>query len=481
MLDVLLTVQSKTLEVLGAFESIEELPPSGSSRRYFRIRNAEKSVIAAWNSDLNENSAFIYFSRYFSGRGLSVPEIIADFPSLGLYFISDLGDTTLYNLLDPLVDNGKQREKALKVFYPQALEKLLKFQTSITFEKKYCYPHARFDKRSMMWDLNYFKYFFLKLNYIPFNENALENDFEAFTTFLGNVSSDFFMYRDFQSRNIMVEGETLSFIDYQGGRLGPLQYDVASLLYDAKAGLSTGEREKLLDVYCSLLEERQIMSAEEFRAAFYHTVAIRIMQAMGTYGYRGYYERKHHFLQSVPPAVENLKSLLPFICDSRWPELSSIWNYIAQTLSPSKQFEDQNQSKLKIDISSISLKKHYPEINSEHGGGFVFDCRFLPNPGRIEKYKDLNGMDLPVARYLKQQKEVELFLTDVFSILRRAVKQYLERGFSHLSVSFGCTGGQHRSVYCAEAVKKMLVTEFDKRLDISIAHIELTSLEKNKF
>lgn len=476
MSDIISLIRDKALSLFASEPLIEELPPSGSSRRYFRINSEGRNIIAAWNNDLRENAAFVYFSRFFFKRGLNVPEIIADFPSEGIYFITDLGNTTLYNLLDDKNEIGK-RQHAIEKFYPTALRGLLEFQLSLNFNVDYCYPHMCFDKRSMMWDLNYFKYFFLKLNYIPFNENALENDFEAFTAFIGNIPSGFFMYRDFQSRNIMIEGEKLSYIDYQGGRFGPLQYDVASLLYDAKAGLKTDEREKLLNLYCSFLEDKGIMSASDFRSSFYHVVAIRIMQAMGAYGYRGYYERKHHFLLSVPPAVENLKSLLPHITDDRWPELSSIWRNIVTKLSKDNLITQSSVIKLKVEINSISLRNHYPDLNPDHGGGFVFDCRFLPNPGRIEKYKSMTGLDLPVIRYLKQQREVELFLADVFPILRRAVNQYLEREFTFLSITFGCTGGQHRSVYCAEVVRKMLVSEFNQ-LDISVNHIELPDIEK---
>ena len=272
MPDIFLQISEKAQDFFGKIDKIEELPPSGSSRRYFRLCSAGQSIIAAYNTDLRENTAFVYFSSFFKEKEMKVPTVLRDYPSEGIYFLEDLGDQTLFQIIS---QQAIERETLIRSLYPKILGDLILFQKSNDFDPAFCYPHSHFDRRSMMWDLNYFKYFFLKLNYISFNENALENDFEAFTEYLSAIPSNYFMFRDFQSRNVMIKEGVPFYIDFQGGRYGPLQYDVASLLFDAKAGLQEHERQDLLSFYCKKLEERDLMRSDDFMKSFYHIVAIR--------------------------------------------------------------------------------------------------------------------------------------------------------------------------------------------------------------
>ena len=449
--------------------NIYKLPASGSYRCYYRLSSETKTCLGVHNNDIRENTAFIAFTGTFQKLGLNVPEIYAVNDLDNIYLIEDFGDETLFNRIQKVRNSTKDNSEIISL-YKKVLTELPKFQVSSSqqIDYKYCYPRKQFDKQSMMWDLNYFKYYFLKLAQIPFDEQLLEEDFEKFTSFLLQADSDFFLYRDFQSRNIMIKDEVPYFIDYQGGRKGCLQYDVASLLYDAKADLNEQTRTELLDFYLNELSKYIEVDKDTFKSFFYPFVLIRILQAMGAYGFRGFYENKTVFLQSIPYAINNLNFILENI------KLKTNTDYLSEVLRNLKNSKKLNQiintQNLNIKINSFSFKKQHPADNSGNGGGFVFDCRALPNPGRLDYFKQLNGKDSEVIAYLENDNNVKLFINYVFNLISISIDNYIERGFENLMISFGCTGGQHRSVYCAEQIGKMILDKY--RIQPDIYHIE---------
>jgi hypothetical protein len=340
-----------------------------------------------------------------------------------------------------------------------------------------CYPRGSFDRQSINWDLNYFKYYFLRLAAIPFNEQALEDDFGRLTEFLLEAPGDYFLYRDFQSRNVLLLGERPFFVDYQGGRKGALQYDIASLLFDAKADLPPELRQQLLDAYLDALGTHRSLNRDEFLHYYYAFVYVRILQALGAYGFRGFYERKLHFLQSVPYALKNIRWLLhnvelPIALPSLLGAFQSmLGSEKLMNLLPSAQSQTGN---LVVRIFSFSFHREMPRDESGNGGGFIFDGRSLPNPGREERFKQLSGKDAPVIDYLSQQESVQKFLADAVSLLEASVASYEQRGFKNLMVSFGCTGGQHRSVFLAEELAKRLRGRTG--VDVVLRHLELEKM-----
>ncbi|MCK5135589.1 MAG: phosphotransferase [Bacteroidales bacterium] len=454
--------------------SINRLPASGSSREYYRITGTETRVIGAINADREENEAFIEFSRHFRSKGLSVPEIFLVDLDNNAYLQEDLGDTTLFDYLVQVRDNGSFPDDLKKV-YKEVLTELQKFQITGSKDLNYsmCYPRSSFDRQSMQWDLSYFKYFFLKLADVPFNEQSLEDDYNTLIEYLLSQDTDYFLYRDFQSRNIMLRDCKPCFIDYQGGRKGALQYDVASLLYDSKADIPPEVREELLDHYINNLDHYPSVDKRGFRESYYGYVLIRIMQAMGAYGFRGFYEKKTHFLQSIPYALNDLKWILRNVdFPIEIPTLLQVFENLL-TAPKLKRFKDKEgrKSTLTVSINSFSYKHGIPEDPSGHGGGYVFDCRAMSNPGRLDQYKSLTGKDKPVIDFLNQHNDVDDFLGSTTSLVDMSVDKYEERNFSHLMVSFGCTGGQHRSVYCAERLAEHLRESQSVR--ITLWHREL--------
>ena len=431
--------------------SFEDMPRSGSYREYYRMGDASgRSVIGVYNEDRKENVAFLSFCRHFRAHGLSVPEILAEDLDNNMYLQEDLGDTTLYAHLTQVYKHGIFPQGLIDM-YKRILEELPKFQLKagkgIDFKK--CYPRHSFDRQSIMWDLNYFKYYFLKLAKIPFDEQELENDFNAFADYLLQTDCEHFLYRDFQSRNIMLKGGNPYFIDFQGGRLGALQYDVASLLYDAKADIPQYIRDQLYEHYLSALKKYYKLDPQEFTKYYHAYVLVRIMQAMGAYGFRGFYEKKQHFLKSVPYAIENIKYLLEHMdLPIEVPALMKVLQKITEQKKLMK-FGRSDSEKLTLDVSSFSYKRGIPDDTSGNGGGFVFDCRGIYNPGRYPEYKKLNGKDKPVIDFLEEKTEIGDFLENAVKMVEMTVNDYVKRKFTHLMVSFGCTGGQHRSVYCA--------------------------------
>ena len=448
---------------------ISSLPPSGSDRKYFRIQYSKGSVIGAYNPIEEENTAFLSLTKHFRSLGLPVPEILAEDTSNYVYLLEDLGDTTLFSLLP------HQREqvcfgKEVMEYYRKILDILPLFQIKAAKDLDFsvCFPRHAFDRNSMMWDLNYFKYYFLKLAGIMYDEQKLEDDFQAFCDYLLDADDQYFLYRDFQSRNIMIcNGEPL-FIDYQGGRKGALQYDIASLLFDAKANLHPLQREELLDYYIQSLQKQVPVEEESFRAHFYGFVLIRIMQAMGAYGFRGFYEKKPLFLQSIPYAKRNMLWLLE---NDKIPATTPYLKQIVEKIinSPRLKQYDKPSTGLKVSIRSFSYKKGFPVDESGNGGGFVFDCRSLPNPGRETAYKKLTGKDAEVVEYLEKEPAVADFVESTAAIVEKSVETYMDRGFIHLMVCYGCTGGQHRSVYSAERLAERLALKFDVTIDLQHA------------
>lgn len=442
---------------------VTPLPRSGSDRCYFRMGNGSKTIIGAYNADVTENEAFFSFTKAFGSAKLNVPKIYGISQDRTLYLQEDLGKTTLY---DKIKAKGPDRMDCLRMTLAKLPIIQVEAAKNIPFDK--CYPRSSFDRRSILWDLNYFKYEFLKIAAIPFNEDRLEDDFEKLTEYLLSKEMHFFMYRDFQSRNVMWYNDEPYFIDYQGGRKGPLQYDVASLLFSPKTDLSISEHIDLLNIYKSELA-KLIAVPNGFDEDYYLISILRLVQALGAYGFRGLVENKPNFKTSIPKAIANLNWILrdhaPKLC---LPELYSVIEKLG--CSPwAKPFELE-EGKLTVRITSFSYKKRMPIDPSENGGGFVIDCRGIPNPGRLKEYQSLSGKDSEVIAYLEQYSEVAEFLQSVKQMVAISINDYIARGFNHLCISFGCTGGQHRSVYNAQKVADWISANFP--VNVVLVHQE---------
>ena len=461
----------------------------GSGRKIIRLSRKELSAIGVLYEVRDENIAFLEFSRHFRSYGLPVPEIYAEDLSQGAYLEQDLGDTTLFQFLSRNRLEDKIAPQVIDV-YREVVSVLPRFQIEAGRDLSYkvCYPREVFDAQSIAWDLNYFKYYFLRLAAIPFSEQSLEDDFVRLTDFLLLAKHDYFLYRDFQSRNVMLLDGHPYFLDYQGGRKGALQYDIASLLFDAKADLPPQLRQELLDLYIDRVSDFIRIDRDEFMRHYYAYVYIRVMQALGAYGFRGFYERKTHFLQSVPYALNNLRWLLE---NAELPiKLSALMNAFANLVSSEKlrrlssdlaalersQPPATGKKSLTVRIFSFSYRRGIPKDETGHGGGFVFDARSIPNPGREERFKALTGKDAPVIEYLDEQKSAHEFLASVMSLVDASVETYKGRGFDSLTVSFGCTGGQHRSVYLAEHLAKHLRQQ--SGMEVVVRHLELENMQK---
>lgn len=445
--------------------AVTELPSSGSNRRYFRLSGAEEgdSLIGVVGTSKEENSAFIYMSRHFHEKGLPVPEVLAVSPDGMSYVQTDLGDTLLFQSIEKgrLTRSFSSEEKEL---LSRTIRRLpdIQFAGAQGMDFSVCYPVESFDERSIMWDLNYFKYCFLKATGIDFSEVRLEDDFQAMAKVLMRSDTDTFMYRDFQSRNVMIRNEEPWFIDFQGGRRGPFYYDVASFLWQAKANLPDSLREELLMEYLEAVNRYIPIGKEEFKSQLRHFVLFRTLQVLGAYGFRGYFEKKPHFMQSVPYAIENLRNLLvePY---SEYPYLNELLNRLVNL----KQFTDALDKKtLTVRVMSFAYKKGIPNDPSGNGGGFVFDCRAINNPGKYERYKPFTGLDRQVIDFLENDGEVTVFLEHCHALVDAAIERYIERGFTNLMISYGCTGGQHRSVYCAQHTAEHIAAKFKAKVEL---------------
>ncbi|MDE6715657.1 MAG: phosphotransferase, partial [Muribaculaceae bacterium] len=437
-------------------KSVIELPASGSNRRYYRLVG-DKSVIGAVGESIPENEAFIYLDNHFRSKGLPVPELYGVSDDRSCYIQEDLGSKMLFDVIEKGRSTSVFSEEE-KELLRKTIRKLpsIQFLGADGLDFSNCYPLADFNQRSILWDLNYFKYCFLKATGIDFLENKLEDDFVRMADVLMRSSSATFMYRDFQSRNVMIRDGEPWFIDFQGGRKGPYFYDVASFLWQAKAKYPASLRNDLLEEYITALSQYKPVDRNYFFSQLRHFVLFRTLQVLGAYGFRGYFEKKPHFIQSVPYALENLRELLTEDF-SEYPYLCSI----LRNLIDLKQFQDEfKKRQLTVKVMSFAYKKGIPEDTTGNGGGFVFDCRAVNNPGKYDRYKPFTGLDAPVIKFLEDDGEITSFLENVYGLVDASVARYIERKFTNLSVCFGCTGGQHRSVYAAQHLAEHLNKKF---------------------
>lgn len=443
-------------------DEIVELPSSGSNRRYFRL-SGPRSLIGVSGTSRPENEAFLYMAAHFRQKGLPVPEVYCSSEDKLFYLQEDLGDTLLFDAIEKGRKSSVFDETEKRLLH-QTIELLPKVQfvgaDGMNFS--HCYPQPEFNRRSILWDLNYFKYCFLKATGLEFQEDRLEDDFQKMADVLLRSASATFMYRDFQSRNVMVRDGEPWLIDFQGGRKGPVYYDVASFLWQAKAKYPDDLREELLGSYIAALRQYIPVDETYFRSQLQHFVLFRILQVLGTYGFRGYFEKKPHFIQSVPYAIDNLRQLLredyaeyPYLCS------------VLRDLTQLTQFSDDIQRRrLEVKVISFAYKKGIPDDPTGNGGGFVFDCRAINNPGKYERYNHFTGLDEPVIRFLEDDGEITTFLQHVYTIVDASVKRYLDRGFTNLMVCFGCTGGQHRSVYSAQHLAEHLNQKYGVKVHL---------------
>ena len=437
-----------------AAETITELPSSGSNRRYFRLTGTQ-NLIGVYGTSIEENNAFLYMAAHFRKKGLPVPEVYCVSADKTCYLQEDLGDTLLFNAIEKGRSVFSEEEKELLRKTIRLLP-AIQFAGADGFDFSHCYPQPEFNQRSILWDLNYFKYCFLKATGLEFQEDKLEDDFQKMSDVLLRSSSATFMYRDFQSRNVMIKDGKPWFIDFQGGRKGPFFYDVASFLWQAKAQYPDTLKKELLEEYIDALCKYKPVDREYFFSQLHHFVLFRTLQVLGAYGFRGYFEKKPHFIQSVPYAIENLRQLLR----DEYPEYPYLCSVLRE-LTELKQFKDElKKRQLTVKVMSFAYKKGIPDDPTGNGGGYVFDCRAVNNPGKYERYKPFTGLDEPVIRFLEEDGEIFPFLEHAYALVDASVKRYMERGFSNLSVCFGCTGGQHRSVYSAQHTAEHLNRKF---------------------
>lgn len=425
-----------------------QLTPAGSPRRYYRLVAGDSSLIGAVGTSPRENRAFAAIARQMRGQGLPAPEIYAVSDDGMRYLQEDLGDTSLFGLLMEAQKRGGYDEAVIALL--RSVVRLLpdvQWRTAEGFDFSVCYPSPELNRRGIQWDLHYFKYCFLKATGMEFEEERLEDDFDHLATVLLKDSDQVFMYRDFQSRNVMIRDGQPWFIDFQGGRRGPVEYDLVSFLWQARARFSPALRRELIGEYLRSASRYRPFDEEAFNRRLQYFVLFRTLQVLGTYGYRGYFEHKAHFVQSIPMAIDNLRSLLAENEFADMPYLTALLREMTALplFAPYKE-----ETGLTVRVTSFSYKKGIPDDLSGNGGGFVFDCRAIHNPGRYDEYKQLTGRDEPVIAFLDKEEPMQEFLAHVYGIVDYSVEKYLSRGFTHLMVSFGCTGGQHRSVYSAE-------------------------------
>ncbi len=443
-------------------ETITELPSSGSNRRYFRLKG-DRTLIGVYGTSIEENDSFLYMADHFRKAGIPVPEVYCMSDDKFCYLQEDLGDVLLFNAIEKgrLTSVFSEEEKDMLRKTVRLLP-VIQFAGADGFDFSRCYPQPEFNQRSILWDLNYFKYCFLKATGMEFQEDRLEDDFQKMSDVLLRSSSATFMYRDFQSRNVMLrEGEPW-LIDFQGGRKGPFYYDVASFLWQAKARYPESLRRELLEEYLEALRKYKPIDEAYFYSQLRHFVLFRTLQVLGAYGFRGYFEKKPHFIQSVPYAIENLRELLK----EEYPEYPYLC-WVLRELTRLKQFtDDLKKRQLTVRVMSFAYKKGIPNDPTGNGGGFVFDCRAVNNPGKYERYKPFTGLDEPVIRFLEEDGEIVGFLEHACALVDASVKRYMERGFTHLSVCFGCTGGQHRSVYSAQHLAEHLNRKFGVKVEL---------------
>lgn len=449
-------------------EDITELTSSGSNRRYFRLRSGSISIIGVQGTNLDENRAFIEIDRHFMTKSIHVPKVLAVSED-GMYYIQeDLGDDQLYKLVSTGRENGEYSsyERSLLCKTIEQLPKI-QFKGGAGLNYDICFPDSEFNERMVMFDLNYFKYCFLKATGMDFNEVQLQDDFEKLKEDLMEDMGETFMYRDFQARNVMFKDGEPYFIDFQGGRRGPIYYDVASFIWQARSRYPEDLRQTLTETYLRALKGYTDVNEEVFYSRLRIFILFRTLQVLGAYGFRGYFEKKPHFLGSIPFALSNLRKLLKTPFES-YPYLNQV---LTRLVSMPQFYETAEDKRLEVKIYSFAYKKGIPVDTTGNGGGYVFDCRSVNNPGKYEHFRQFTGLDQEVIKFLEDDGEVSVFLDSVYKLVDAHTKRFIERKFTHLQICFGCTGGQHRSVYCAERLAEHLAGRFD--IKISVTHREL--------
>ena len=437
-------------------ENIVPLTGSTSNRRYYRLSSGAGTCIGVTGTDRQENEAFITISRHFKTKNIPVPEVFAVSEDGMSYIQEDLGDDILFDRLQKARKSGEGIEEVEKLLcHTMRLLPVIQFEGAVGLDFSICYPQPSFDRRMVMFDLNYFKYCFLKASGLEFNEARLQDDFEKLADELLEDDMDTFMYRDFNARNVMIIDDRPFFIDFQGGRRGPIYYDVASFVWQARAAYSDELKERMVESYLEGLAPYMTISREAFDKRLKIFILFRLLQVLGAYGFRGWTEHKANFVTSIPAAVESLKELVADGFDD--------FSYLADTLRRLTELTRfagpvADDGKLEVKIYSFSFKKGVPYDPTGNGGGYVFDCRSIHNPGRYEPYKRLTGRDEAVIKFLEDDGEIMGFLDHVYGVVDPHVDTYMRRGFTNLMVSFGCTGGQHRSVYCAEHLARHLAS-----------------------
>ena len=489
---------------------VHQLAGAGSNRSYFRLTDQDgQTVIGVIGTSRDENHAFIYLTEHFTRRKLPVPEVLAASDDELRYLQTDLGSVSLFDA----VRGGREAGGRYTLKEQELLRKTIRELPNIQIrgarglDFSNCYPQAEFNVDSVLFDLNYFKYCFLKATELDFHELKLEADFRLFakdlTTDTDNPVPEMecFLYRDFQARNVMLDPKgNPRFIDYQGGRKGPYYYDLASFLWQASAKYPHKLRRELVyEYYNSLKNYIEVPSARHFANRLSLFVLFRTLQVLGAYGFRGYYEQKKHFIESIPPAIHNLRELLASSSQFHYPYLTELLRQLTELpqyaqietmgsradgykttdLNPYKAHPQDGpatfskydaQGPLVVRVYSFSYAKGIPEDESGNGGGYVFDCRSTHNPGRYEPYKKLTGLDEPVIRFLEDDGEILTFLDSVYKLADAHVRRYIQRGFTSLMFCFGCTGGQHRSVYSAQHLAEHIHEKFG--IEVRICHRE---------
>ena len=450
---------------------VEQLPGAGSNRVYYRFADANcDTTIGCIGTNRDENHAFISLARHFSSKGFPVPKVLAVSSDEMCYLQEDLGSLSLFDAIAEGRKAGGRYSAAERELLSQTIRQLprLQFEGAKGLDFSVCFPQAELDLMGVMFDLNYFKYYFLKPSGTEFHEVKLEKDFQRLAADLLSEPSDSFMYRDFQARNVMMVNGQSHFIDFQGGRRGPFYYDLASFLWQASARYPDELRQQLLDDYYAAASAlRPMPSRSHFDSRLRLFVFFRLLQVLGAYGYRGYFERKKHFIDSIPPALESLRQLLENQ-ELPYPHLNQTIRCLLAEKNTSHG--PQTPGSLVVRIYSFSYKKGIPEDKSGNGGGYVFDCRSTHNPGRYPEYKHLTGLDPEVIKFLEEDGEILRFLDSVYRLADAHVERYLERGFTSLMFCFGCTGGQHRSVYCAQHLAQHLHQRYG--IEVRLCHRE---------
>ena len=481
----------------------EKLAGAGSNRQYYRFTAADGgTVIGCIGTSRDENHAFIYLSRHFTKRQLPVPRVLAVSDDELRYLQTDLGTVSLFDAIRGGREAGGRYTLKEQELLRQTIRELpnIQLRGARELDFSHCYPQSAFDTDSVLFDLNYFKYCFLKATEIDFHELKLEADFRLLAKDLTQAGDEqCFLYRDFQARNVMLVGEGPYFIDFQGGRRGPYYYDLASFLWQASAKYPHKLRRELVYEYYNALKQfTEVPSPHKFVERLSLFVLFRQLQVLGAYGFRGYFERKQHFIESIPPAMQNLRELL-HDCSFPYPYLINLLGQLTElpqfqqieataTRADGYKTTDNNpykphpqdgpatfskydaQGPLVVKVFSFSYRKGIPEDESGNGGGYVFDCRSTHNPGRYEPYKQLTGLDEPVIRFLEDDGEILTFLDSVYKLADAHVRRYIQRGFTSLMFCFGCTGGQHRSVYSAQHLAEHIHRKFG--VEVRVCHRE---------